>query len=130
MGGLAYLLWLAVDTLRAPASAKAVAEEAAPARLILRGMVTNLLNPKAAIFYLALLPTFTNPQHGRLVLQALTLGLIHLTVSALIHSGLVTAAGSARTRVRRLDGSRGLRTALAIGLAGVAAWVAWTTRPG
>jgi threonine/homoserine/homoserine lactone efflux protein len=59
--------------------------------LFLRGMTGNLLNPKAAVYYVALLPTFMRPDHGSPLTQALTLGGLHLTVAVAVHSVIVWA---------------------------------------
>jgi threonine/homoserine/homoserine lactone efflux protein len=68
-GGAAYLLWLALGMLRAalhgaapeavPDAATTPAAASADARSLLRqGFLTNVLNPKVALFFLALLPQF------------------------------------------------------------------------
>src|SRR5690606_6795987 len=71
--GAAYLAWLAWQSLRPRAQAEQAAEEpslepstSAPAaastwRMVGRGMVMNLPNPKVLIFFLAFLPQFANP---------------------------------------------------------------------
>jgi len=55
--GVAYLLYLAVQAWRT--SPQAIAQSAT--RPFLRGYVTNILNPKVALFMLAFLPQFSNP---------------------------------------------------------------------
>lgn len=125
--GIGYLVFLAIETWIGR-------EETAPGqrvgsatrnRLFVRGLVANLLNPKAAVFYVALLPGFTNPALGRIELQALCLGVIHILVSVMVHSGIVVAAASAQ---RMLDRNQiWLRRGFAMGLLGVAAWLAWST---
>ena len=59
-GGVVYLLWLSYEGWYGeeealPGTAKV---EAPDSKYFLRGLVTNLLNPKAGIFYIAVLPTF------------------------------------------------------------------------
>lgn len=130
--GVAYLLWLALDTWRgdsetSPGHAR---EPPDPRRLFVRGLVANLLNPKAAVFYIALLPGFTNPSLGNPTLQAFFLGGVHIGVSLAVHGSIVMAAGTARpvleiwtsgSRRRWLD--RGF--ALTLGV--IALWLAWET---
>ena len=61
------------------------------------GPAQQPLNPKAAVFYVALLPGFIHPQDGRPLVQALILGTIHITISVLIHTTIVLTASRART---------------------------------
>ncbi len=130
--GVVYLLWLATDTWRgggetSPSHALASPD---PSRLFARGLVANLLNPKAAVFYIALLPGFTNPARGDPALQALTLGMIHIAVSVTVHGAIVLAAGSARPALAGwTTGSRRrwLDRGFAVALAAIALWLGWET---
>lgn len=80
--GAAYLVWLAVGMLRASASAAepALAAEVervaspGPWRLFRQGVLTNVLNPKIAIFFLALLPQFIDAGAPDKLLAFLFLG--------------------------------------------------------
>ncbi|MFB2552858.1 LysE family translocator [Ensifer soli] len=123
--GVAYLLYLAFDAWREPAMPAAVTVEAAR-RYFLRGLVTNLLNPKAALFYVTVLPTFLAPTGGT-PSQALTLSAIYVAVATGIHATIVALASllspllSDRRRLRH--GGR----LFAVALAGVALWIAWST---
>ena len=130
--GVGYLLFLAFETWRGDTETSPGAAPATPPnrRLFTRGLVANLLNPKAAVFYVALLPGFTNPAWGAPASQALALGVIHVGVSVAVHSGIVLAAGGARGRVESWTaglGRRWLDRILAAGLAAVALWLAWET---
>lgn len=76
--GAAYLLWIGANALFGRGSAltpQSLTET--PLRVIFRqGVITNVLNPKVALFFLAFLPQFANPANGPLAPQILTLGLI------------------------------------------------------
>lgn len=127
-GGVIYMLWLAVDGWR---GASEPVGHAAPgstlARYFRRGLVTNLLNPKAAVFYVAVLPAFVRPE-GAVLAETVMLSVIYVAVATAIHFAIVTAAGAAR---RLLDNPRAsliVRRALALALAGVAVWFAVKTR--
>jgi threonine/homoserine/homoserine lactone efflux protein len=74
--GAAYLLWLGAKMLLAKSSSLAVAKlEPVPLRRIFRqGVVTNVTNPKIALFFLAFLPQFADASRGPLAPQILLLG--------------------------------------------------------
>ena len=128
--GIGYIAWLAVDTWRATSGADAdgSAGERPAIRHFFRGLVANLLNPKAAVFYIALLPGFTNPRLGHLTQQVLWLGGIHILTSVLVHTVIVLTAAQAETALSGgKAGARRLQRGFAIALGGVAAWLAWET---
>ncbi|MCI2956109.1 LysE family translocator [Agromyces atrinae] len=94
--GAAYLLWLAWKTLRP--GGLSVFEPSALARdsrgrLFRMGLLTNLLNPKAAIMYLALIPQFIDTSAGNVMLQGFLLGGVQITVSLVVNALLIVAAG-------------------------------------
>ncbi len=94
--GVIYLLWLAFDAIRpggkSPFQIRSL-PVASPRRLYGMGLLTNLLNPKIAIFYLALLPSFIDPERSVLT-QSLVLGVMHILISISINTVLACAAGS------------------------------------
>lgn len=98
--GAIYLLYLAFKTFRAsPMPTSPAASEARfPVRQIFRqGLLTNLLNPKMALFVLALFPQFVRPQDGAIALQILTLATV-LNFIGLIVNGVVILAASQLSR--------------------------------
>jgi threonine/homoserine/homoserine lactone efflux protein len=72
-------------------------------RLYRQGIVVNVLNPKTALFFLALLPQFVNPSLGPVVVQVLVLGLLFIAL-AVVSDGLWALA--AGTFGERLKGGR------------------------
>lgn len=125
--GVAYLIWLAWDTWRGE-DGVAAEDERRPgaAALMARGFLANVLNPKVAVFYIALLPGFTDPERN-FAGQALILGLIHIGVSVVIHTGIVTAGARASRLLGGADSKAG-RAAFALALLAIALWLAWDTR--
>ena len=58
-----------------------------------RGLVTNLLNPKAAVFYVAVLPTFVEPDRP-ILMQTLMLSAVYVAVATIVHATIVLLAGT------------------------------------
>ena len=61
-------------------SAMLLPPDSAP-RLFAMGFLTNVLNPKIAVFYLSVLPQFVSPEHGSLFTQSVVLGFTQIAVS-------------------------------------------------
>ncbi|WSY43369.1 LysE family translocator [Embleya sp. NBC_00888] len=97
IAGAAYLGWLAWQALRPGGVSAFSPQELAPdsnRRLFTMGLLTNLLNPKAAIMYLSLIPQFVDPNAGHVLLQGFALGSIQIVISLTVNAILVLAAGS------------------------------------
>ena len=101
-GGAAYLLWLAVKTLRQrPDFAPAAAAGGSLFKAFRDGLVVNVLNPKVILFMFAFLPPFVKPANGAPLLQLIGLGLI-FTLNGTVVNGLVAlAAGRIGDRLAR-----------------------------
>ncbi|HEY0850799.1 MAG TPA: LysE family transporter, partial [Bradyrhizobium sp.] len=56
--------------------------------------LTNLLNPKIAMLYLALLPQFIDPAAGSVLAQSIALGSIQIVISVSVNTTIALAAGS------------------------------------
>ncbi len=131
LAGALYLAWLAWSTWRAPAVAASasVAARVPAARLFREGVVTAILNPKVAMFQLALFPQFIDPARGSVLLQGLLLGATQVVISVAGDSLFVLAAAS----VRRWFGARPTwgrwsKRLLALVFAGLAARLALDDR--
>jgi threonine/homoserine/homoserine lactone efflux protein len=95
--GAAYLLWMAWQAVRpggrSPFQVKKLAVDS-PRKLFAMGFVTNLLNPKIAMLYLALLPQFIDPAAGSVLMQSAVLGAIQIVISVSVNAMIALAAGS------------------------------------
>lgn len=95
--GAAYLMWLAWHALRPGGTGVFELSRSVPhsrRQLFRSGMLTNLLNPKAAIMYLALIPQFIHPSAGNVLLQGFALGGVQISISMAVNSTLIIAAGA------------------------------------
>ena len=116
--GAAYLIWLGVSALRAglrPGGETAplpdVGARQGLGAAFRQGVVTNLLNPKVALFFLAFLPQFVAPDRAPAWLQMLLLGPLLPLFALPFFGALIAAAGraaSALAKARRwLDAAAG-----------------------
>lgn len=95
--GVAYLVYLAWQTLKPGGRGLFETRELerdSGAKLFRMGLVTNLLNPKVAVLYLALIPQFIDPARGNTTAQGFALGGIQITVGLLVNGLIVIAAGT------------------------------------
>jgi threonine/homoserine/homoserine lactone efflux protein len=120
--GFLYLLYLAWDTWRPPE----VGGEGGFGSFR-DGVATNLLNPKAGIFYVAVLPAFVDPARGPVQPQTLVLVAAYVGVATAVHSAIVLFASGARAMFSGDLWVVPVRRALALGLVGVAVWFLWGT---
>jgi threonine/homoserine/homoserine lactone efflux protein len=128
--GVVYLLWLAWEawTSESETSPDAVdGEDERPWLAFRRGLITNLLNPKAAVFYVAVLPEFIQVDGGALIPQTLMLSAVYVSIATSIHSAIVALAGMLQGTVATAGCRRTVRRALALALVGIAVWFALTT---
>jgi threonine/homoserine/homoserine lactone efflux protein len=81
--GAAYLIWLGVSTIRSARGATAMPDLTTDvdAGALRQGIVTEMLNPKTALFFLTFLPQFCQPENGPVALQATVLGLISVLLN-------------------------------------------------
>ncbi|HEV7165781.1 MAG TPA: LysE family translocator [Gammaproteobacteria bacterium] len=95
--GAGYLLYLAWQALRpggrSPFQVRELPKDS-PRKLVVMGLMTNLLNPKAAMLYLALLPQFIDPARGSVLLQSIVLGSMQICISVTVNGIIAMTAGS------------------------------------
>lgn len=127
--GVLYFLWLAWQNWRGEEDGAAkAAEEGETGRMAFRrGLITNLLNPKAAIFYVAVLPGFIVQGGGPVLWQTFLLSTVFVSVATFTHLVVVFAAGRLRVCLEDPEWRRPVRRGLALLLAGVAVWFAVST---
>jgi len=106
--GAAYLIYLGV---RALLDRDVIGEDelGAPAepdlgRMFWQGVIVNVLNPKTALFFLALLPQFIDPERGAVALQAGVLGITFIVVAFVLDASWALVAGGLARRLR--EGAR------------------------
>jgi threonine/homoserine/homoserine lactone efflux protein len=123
--GVLFLLYLAWEGWTGGTDVVA-SETQSRSRYFMRGLVTNLLNPKAAVFYVAVLPTFIDA--ARPVLQqTVSLTVIYVLVATFIHSAIVVLAGTLEPFLNDPRREKIARRILSALLACVAIWFGWST---
>ena len=83
--GVAYLIWIGINTIRSSFIQPSKASNNQPLpiiRLWLRGFITSAANPKAVVFFAALFPQFLNTNHS-MTLQVSILGITYLVIDSL-----------------------------------------------
>lgn len=132
--GSAYIAWLGVALLRSPGAFQPTADSATRSlsSTFGRAMATNLLNPKAYVFMLAIFPQFLRPANGSLALQALVLGAIIAITQGAVYGALALAGGGARgwletnpARLAAVTRTVGVLLVGAAVLAAVEGWRGW-----
>jgi threonine/homoserine/homoserine lactone efflux protein len=128
--GAAYLLYIAASLLSA---GKPVGEAAAPRlsgwRLFRRAALVNLLNPKVALFFLAFLPQFVDPNARIPPLQILCLGLWFDLVGTIVNMIVAVVAARTAEQLRHVSWiGRAARYLAATAMAGLALKLAFADR--
>jgi threonine/homoserine/homoserine lactone efflux protein len=118
LAGAAYLIWLAIQTWRAPPTS--TVQPVAPNAMAVfsRGLLVSLTNPKTLVFYAAFLPQFIRPE-GSLAAQMAILAALFLAIALTVDTGWVFAAHLARTQLARHAQVRQRVTALLLGGTGL-----------
>jgi threonine/homoserine/homoserine lactone efflux protein len=107
--GAAYLIYLGIQKLRREESFElSNSPRVKLSRIFAQGIVVNVLNPKAALFYFAFLPQFVNPSRGKLAVQILLLGVLFAFLGVATDTFWALTAGTVANLFRR--NPRAMRT--------------------
>ncbi|MEW7290846.1 LysE family translocator [Aquimarina sp. 2304DJ70-9] len=99
--GVGYLLYLAYSTIKSnrkntfETNTKLKTDR--PLKLFNIGLLTNVLNPKMALFYLSFFPQFIKPEYGAILSQSFQLGIVQIIVSFCINFLIVISAAKMAT---------------------------------
>ena len=110
--GAAYLVWLGLSLLRSPAATAASAAVDPANRAVAwwqvfrQGFLTNALNPKVALFFLAFVPQFITAGAPHKALAFIVLGTVFVVNSTLVNLAIAGLAAALRQRLAGRPGSR------------------------
>jgi threonine/homoserine/homoserine lactone efflux protein len=100
--GAAYLVIIGLARLAGRGENGGEEERPAPAqRLFVQGLVVNILNPKTALFFLAFLPQFVDPDRGSVAAQAAALGITFVAIAMVSDGTYAVVAAALADRLRR-----------------------------
>src|SRR5437868_2509775 len=102
LAGAGYLIYLGINLILHAKNALVgvQVQQDSLRRIFLQGVITNILNPKVAIFFVAFLPQFVDG-HGSILLQILLLGMIFDVGGTLVNFAVAIAAGGLGDRLSR-----------------------------
>ena len=96
---LAFLAWKAFTSGSSPLAPNEALQTTPLLRIFRQSLVTNLLNPKMALFVLALFPQFVDPTKGSLVLQMLTFATILNAIGLIVNGGVILLASKVGSKL-------------------------------
>ena len=101
--GAAYLVYLGIRAIieRTPANPAAGALAISAGKAFRQAVLTEVLNPKTALFFLAFLPQFVRPENGSVMLQLMTLGIVFVLLGLFSTVVFAVSAGRLGTFLRR-----------------------------
>jgi threonine/homoserine/homoserine lactone efflux protein len=123
--GAGYLLWLALSAVRGGAATPAAQGAGSLSRVLRQGALTNLLNPKIVVFFLAFVPQFVAWDRGHVAAQIALLGVTFMVVGFAVDAAIgVLAARAAHRAAGSARVGRGLERVAATVYVGLAARLA------
>jgi len=129
IGGILYLLWLAYEEWQDADGSLGEETGQTQGRLsyFQHGLIVNILNPKAGVFYVTILPSFIDPNEAILP-QAIILTLISVGIATLAHILIVSLAGLLKPLVvDHANRKRFVRRVLSVVLVIIASWFGLST---
>lgn len=123
--GVAYFFYLAWESWHTNTQADST-DIGSGQRFFVRGLLANMLSPKAFVFFAIVLPPFMNPAAPP-ERQALMLSAIYIFTACAIHIIIVSLAGTLRPIIANKLLMAAAGKGFAFALAGVGIWVAWST---
>ncbi len=113
--GAAYLLYLAWQVFHAPVNRIEKGTRQTPQywRLYRRGIIMNITNPKVALFFLAFLPQFADPERGAVGLQLILLGCLFVFAATPVFATVAILAGTIGQWLNRSDKAQRLLNQMA-----------------
>jgi threonine/homoserine/homoserine lactone efflux protein len=117
---LAWEAWTTADDLEKPTDSGAI-------KAFQQGLISNILNPKAYLFYAAVLPQFISGDMP-VVTEVSLLTAIYVAVATTIHAGIATLSGSLADFLKTSSKAITIRKSLAILIAIAAVWFFYSTQ--
>src|ERR1700674_4587941 len=123
--GAAYLVWLGVRMIRTRNAEMTVSALQPSHGAFRQGILTEVLNPKTALFFLSFIPQFIAPERGHVFLQFLVLGAFSVFLNTAADLLVVVLAAPLERKLKSsVRFRRGQRVASGLGMIGLGAYVA------
>ncbi len=122
--GTVYMVWLAWDSWRDHPLPEPGLD--LDARYFRRGFITNILNPKAAIFYVTIFPSFIDPSYPVLP-QSIIMTLFYVGIATFIHILIAILGDRIRHSIGKRVTPKMMRRFFSLLLLGIAMWFAWSS---
>jgi threonine/homoserine/homoserine lactone efflux protein len=123
--GAAYLIYLGYRMIRNRNQDVALDSAGTPGGTFVQGVMTEVLNPKTALFFLSFIPQFVSIQQGHVAVQFLVLGAISVTLNTCADVLVACFAGPLGSSMKRNARLRsGQRTASGVAMIGLGVYVA------
>jgi threonine/homoserine/homoserine lactone efflux protein len=126
--GVCYLLYLAWEGWHGVSDiARQSSAPATDLTFFTQGLMTNLLNPKAALFYISILPVFLDSTRP-IISQSVLLTGTYVAVATAVHAAIILLAARVGGAMAKTSLAQTIARGLSVTLVAVALWLAWTTR--